>query len=73
MGDFTIEEAMVLSAARDYKRALIHLKRHPGSDAAQWKIKKLEEFFYSPDFEDLTKIEPNYLIRKMKELVDEEY
>ena len=68
-----LEEAIVLSAAEDYKRALICLKREPKNKSIQREVKKLEKYFYSPDFEDLTDLNPNYLIRKMKELVDEEY
>ena len=71
--DLTLEEAIVLNTVEDYKMALIRLKRCPNSKFAQQKVKEMEMYFYSPDFEWLTNLNPDYLIRKMKQLVDEEY
>ena len=64
-----LANAIIYEAAMDYKLALIRLKRHPDSKYAEKEIKKLEDFFYSSEYEMLTNLNPDYLIRKMKEEV----
>lgn len=66
-----LANAIILSSVRDYKRALMHLKRDPDNEAAKAAIKREEKFFYSSWFEVLTDLDPSYLIRKMKEMVFE--
>lgn len=68
--DFTLPEAIIYVAAEDYKETLLYLKKHPGNKAALREIQDLEDFFYSSEFEMITKINPDYLIRKMKEYVN---
>lgn len=64
-----LANAIILSAVKDYKRALLHLKRNPDSQSAMWAVEREEQFFYSSWFEVLTNLDPSYLIRKMKEMV----
>ena len=64
-----LANAIILSAVRDYKRALLHLKRNPDSQSARRTVEREEQFFYSSWFEVLTDLDPSYLIRKMKEMV----
>ena len=64
-----LANAIILSAVRDYKRALLHLKRNPDSQSAIRAVEREEQFFYSYWFEVLTDLDPSYLIRKMKEMV----
>ena len=64
-----LANAIILSAVRDYKRALLHLKRNPDSKSAIRAGERDEQFFYSSWFEVLTDLDPSYLIRKMKEMV----
>jgi hypothetical protein len=64
-----LANAIVLSAVKDYKRALLHLKRKPDSESAKRAVEREEQFFYSSWFEVLTNLDPSYLIRKMKEMV----
>ena len=66
-----LANAIVLSAVKDYKVALIRLKRHPDSRSAADDVKRQEKFFYSSWYETLTDLDPDYLIRKLKEMVDE--
>ena len=66
-----LANAIVLSAVKDYKAALIRLKRHPDSRSAADDVKRQEKFFYSSWYETLTDLDPDYLIRKLKEMVDE--
>lgn len=65
-----LANAIIYKAAMDYKQALIRLKRHPDNKYAKGEIKKLEDFFYSPEYEMLTNLNPDYLIRKMKEVTN---
>jgi hypothetical protein len=64
-----LANAIILSAVKDYKRALLHLKRNPDSESAKRAVEREEQFFYSSWFEVLTNLDPSYLIRKMKEMV----
>ena len=64
-----LANAIILSSVKDYKRALLHLKRNPDSRSARLAAEREEKFFYSSWFEVLTDLDPSYLIRKMKELV----
>ena len=65
-----LANAIIMSAIEDYKHALMRLKRHPESERAQQDVREQEKFFYSDWFESLTDLEPSYLIRKLKEMVD---
>lgn len=64
-----LANAIILSAVKDYKRALLHLKRNPDSQSARRAVEREEQFFYSSWFEVLTDLNPSYLIRKLKEMV----
>lgn len=64
-----LANAIILSSVKDYKRALMHLKRNPDSKSAKAAAEREEKFFYSSWFEVLTDLNPSYLIRKMKEMV----
>ena len=66
-----LANAIIKLAADDYKSALIRLKRHPDSESAQRDVERQEKFFYSEWFEVLTDLDPSYLIRRMKEMVNE--
>ena len=61
--DFSLEEALVLSAMEDYKHALMADDRK--------MIRELEEYFRSSDFEGLTNLNSDYLIREMRKQVRE--
>ena len=66
-----LANAIVLSAAEDYRAALIHLKKHPDSMASQDEVRRHEKFFYSDWYAMLTDLDPGYLIPKMKKMVNE--
>ena len=68
-----LANAIVISAARDYKKALIRLKRHPDSESAKRDVERNEKFFYSDWFTILTDVNPDYLTEKMKRIIDEKY
>ena len=64
-----LANAIILSSVKDYRRALLHLKRNPDSRSARQAVAREEKFFYSSWFEVLTDLDPSYLIWKMKETV----
>ena len=66
-----LANAIVLSAVEDYKATLIHLKKRPDSKAAQDEVRRHEKFFYSDWYAMLTDLDPDYLIPKMKKMVNE--
>lgn len=68
-----IANEIIVSAAEDYKRALMQLKRNPGNVHAKKSARRLENYFHSSEFEIMTKLNPDYLIKKMKKYVDELY
>lgn len=68
-----LANAIVLSGVKEYKRALIRLKRHPDSESAKRAVREGEKFLYSHWFEMLTNVHPDYLVRKLKEMIDEKY
>ena len=67
-----LANAIIISAVRDYKAALIHLKRNPDIESARKNVKRQEKFFYSEWYETLTNLDGSYLIQKLKEKVNEE-
>lgn len=68
-----LANAIVVTAVQDYKHALVRLKRHPESESAKRDVERLEKFFFSEWYELLTNLDPSYLIRKLKEAIDEKY
>ncbi len=68
-----LANAIALSGIKDYKRALIRLRRNPDSKSARQAVTNGENFLYSDWFAMLTNVHPDYLIRKLKDLVEEKY
>ncbi len=61
-----LADAIILQAVKDYRIALKALKSHPDSKAAAARIKDVEEFFYSDWYRMMTKIDPDYLINRLR-------
>lgn len=68
-----LANAIIISAANDYKKALIRQKKHPDNKSVAADVRRLESFFYSDWYEVLTDLDPGYLIRKMQDTIDEKY
>lgn len=62
-----LANAIVKQAARDYMTALKRLKKNPYDRKKRKEVRELEEFFHSDWYELLTGVDPNYLIRKLRE------
>lgn len=61
-----LANAIILQAVSDYRSALKMQKRHPDSRAGLSAIREIEKFFRSDWFSDLTDLNPDYLIRKLR-------
>lgn len=67
-----LANAIIVSAVKDYKSALKRLQKNPESVSAKDEIRRLERFFHSDWYEVLTDLDPGYLIRKVRAMVEEE-
>lgn len=66
-----LANAIIKLAVEDYKAALLHLKRNPESENAKRAVQREERFFHSDWYEVLTNLDASYLLRKVREMVDE--
>jgi hypothetical protein len=64
-----LANAIVAQAARDYLTALKRLKKNPETRWRWMKPCELEKFFHSGWYGVLTSVDPDYLIRKLREKV----
>ena len=65
--------AIVLQAAIDYKRALLHLKWNPENRNWKSEKKKIIEFFKSDWYRVLTEVEPGLILEEMKRQAEKEW
>jgi hypothetical protein len=66
MGPFEeLANAIILQAAKDYRKALKQISQSPNDIIALSKKQDIERFFRSRWFEVLTSIDPEMLIRKL--------
>lgn len=61
-----LANAIVLQAVKDYRQALCRCKQHPEKQAYRQDKASIERFFRSDWFGDLTGLEPEVLIRKLR-------
>ncbi len=64
-----LANAIILQAVKDYRKALRQLKRNPQYSSAIIEKEECEHFFQSEWFEDLTKVDGLWLMRKLREEV----
>lgn len=65
-----LANAIIIQAAKDYRRALIRIKREPNDAYAKSKIKDCEHFFISIYYEKLTRLDGKYLMNKIRKEVE---
>ena len=65
-----LANAIILQAAKDYRKALRTLSLNPNNRSAQYECRSIEQFFRSGWFGMLTSIDPEMLIRKLNAEVD---
>lgn len=64
-----LANAIVLQAARDYRKALKGLKRNPENTDAMSDAEAIERFFRSQWYSELTSVDGEFLICKLREEV----
>ena len=62
-----LANGIIYLAANDYRAALRKLNRHPWDSDAMGAKMEIERFFRSGWFAALTTINPEYMIRKLRE------
>ena len=62
----TLANAIIEQAAKDYRKDIKTLKRHPNSKAAMEDAMEIERFFHSSWFGMLTQIDPDFLINRLR-------
>ena len=65
--DQDLANAIVVRAAKDYRKALERLDETPDSVGAENEIKRLEKFFRSDYYKLLTSVDGELLINKLKQ------
>lgn len=66
-----LANAIILQAVKDYRKALKQLRRNPRNKDARIEKEDCERFFRSGYFGVLSEVDPEYLIRRLNEEVDE--
>ena len=61
-----LANAVVSVAAKDYLAALKKVKRKATNKDAMQEAMDLERFFHSAWYEQLTSVDPDYLIRRLR-------
>lgn len=58
----TLANAIIVQAAKDYRKALRQLRRNPRYETARNEKNDVERFFHSEWFHYLTNVDPDYLL-----------
>ena len=64
-----LANAIIVQAASDYTAALHRIKKNPRNKTAMAEAMELERFFHSGWYGTLTNVDPDYLIRRLREKV----
>lgn len=62
-----LANAIILSAVSDYRAALKRVKRNQGSKTAMDEVLRIEKFFRSPWYQQLTSVDGEFLIRRLQD------
>ena len=62
-----LANAIILSAVSDYRAALKRVKRNQGSKTAMDEVLRIEKFFRSPWYQQLTSVDGEFLIGRLQD------
>ena len=65
-----LANAIILSSVEDYQSAYKRLLRNPESKFRKKEVEELDAFFHGSWYATLTDLDPNYLIRKIREAIE---
>ena len=63
----SLANAIVIQAAKDYRAAIRQLKKHPDSQKTAALKLECERFFHSRWYSQLTGVDPNYILDRIRE------
>ena len=66
-----LANAIVIQAAKDYRKALKTLKRYPRYEPAKAVVAEVEEFFRSDWYRMLTSVDAEMLMRKIRREIND--
>ncbi len=66
-----LANAIVIQAAKDYRKALKTLKRYPRYEPAKAVVAEVEEFFRSDWYRTLTSVDAEMLMRKIRREIND--
>ena len=66
-----LANAIILSAVSDYRAALKRVKRNQGSKTAMDEVLRIEKFFRSPWYQQLTSVDGEFLIRRLQDEISQ--
>ena len=66
-----LANAIIISAARDYRRTLKRLRHRPNAALWLYEKKSIEDFFFSEYFSALTTADPEKIITRIQ--LEEDY
>lgn len=65
-----LANAIILQAVKDYREALKKVKKHPKNEDAKYTITEVERFFHSAWYRELTSVNGDFLMKKLRMEVD---
>ena len=68
-----LANAIIISAVKDYVNAYRRILRHPDNKPAREEMRKLERFFLGELYAKLTDLDPQYLLDRIKEEVENDW
>ena len=66
-----LANAIIIQAAKDYRKALKTLKRYPRYEPAKAVVAEVEEFFRSEWYRTLTSVDADMLMRKIRREIND--
>lgn len=66
-GYILLGQAIIVQAVRDYKKNLAIIRKHPFDEEAGKEITRIEKFFHSGLYGAITTIDPDKLIKELRE------
>ena len=66
-----LANAIIIQAAKDYRKALKTLKRYPRYEPAKKVVAEVEEFFHSAWYRTLTSVDADMLITKIRREIND--
>lgn len=67
-----LANAIIVQQAQQYMKLLRKQKAYPYRQSIQEELDEIEDFFHSDEFALLTEADPDYILERMKQKVEDE-